>query len=162
MGSTRLPNKVMKDIGGRPMIEALLKRLSRSKEISQIVVATSDDARNLPLVDFVRALAYAALSNLEWITIPTPFRPPFRMAWMWRWCAWHVWNKRYGKAPSSQTWNMSLPTYAIPESFRLPIWHMTRIFLVCAGQWMSNRTWKWYATYLPISPRTSISVGNGY
>lgn len=65
MGSTRLPNKVMKDIGGRPMIEALLKRLSRSKEISQIVVATSDDARNLPLVDFVRALGYACEQGSE-------------------------------------------------------------------------------------------------
>jgi glutamate-1-semialdehyde 2,1-aminomutase len=29
MGSTRLPNKVMKLIGGKPMIEILLSRLSK-------------------------------------------------------------------------------------------------------------------------------------
>jgi len=32
-GSIRLPNKVMKPIGGIPMIELLLKRLNKSKLI---------------------------------------------------------------------------------------------------------------------------------
>ena len=32
MGSTRLPNKVMKPVGGIPMIELLLARLSKAKE----------------------------------------------------------------------------------------------------------------------------------
>lgn len=59
MGSTRLPNKVMKSIAGRPMIEVLLARLSRSTEIDQIVVATSMDSRNLPLVEHVQSLGYA-------------------------------------------------------------------------------------------------------
>jgi glutamate-1-semialdehyde 2,1-aminomutase len=58
MGSTRLPNKVMKPIAGVPMIELLLKRLARSEEIDQIVVATSEDAKNLPLVEHVRKLGY--------------------------------------------------------------------------------------------------------
>jgi len=34
MGSTRLPNKAMKPIGGRPMIELLLERLARSAELN--------------------------------------------------------------------------------------------------------------------------------
>ena len=38
MGSTRLPGKVMKLINGMPVIELLLKRLSTSKEIDQIIV----------------------------------------------------------------------------------------------------------------------------
>ncbi len=59
MGSTRLPNKVMKPINGVPMIELLLNRLSQSKELDQIVVATSIDAKNIPLVEHVRALGYA-------------------------------------------------------------------------------------------------------
>lgn len=59
MGSTRLPNKVMKPIGGIPMIELLLARLSRAKEVDQIVVATSVDNRNRPLADHVRKLGYA-------------------------------------------------------------------------------------------------------
>ena len=56
MGSTRLPNKVMKKIGGVPLIELLLARLSRSNEIHQIVVATSKDTKNDPLVEHVKKL----------------------------------------------------------------------------------------------------------
>ena len=59
VGSTRLPNKVMKAIGGAPMIELLLARLSRSKEIDQIIVATSVDPRNKVLAEHVRRLGYA-------------------------------------------------------------------------------------------------------
>lgn len=59
MGSTRLPNKVMKQIVGKPMIELLLLRLSKSKEIDQIVVATSEDLRNQPLIDCVHMLGYS-------------------------------------------------------------------------------------------------------
>ncbi|MEI8102177.1 MAG: aminotransferase class III-fold pyridoxal phosphate-dependent enzyme [Chlorobium sp.] len=65
MGSTRLPDKVMKPIGGIPMIELLLSRLSKSKEIDQIIVATSMDARNLSLVEHVRKLGYACEQGSE-------------------------------------------------------------------------------------------------
>lgn len=65
MGSTRLPNKVMKAICGRPMIELLLERLARSKELSQIVVATSDDIRNQPLIELVNQLGYACEQGSE-------------------------------------------------------------------------------------------------
>jgi glutamate-1-semialdehyde 2,1-aminomutase len=65
MGSTRLPNKVMKEICGRPMIDVLLERLSRAREISQIVVATSLDERNLPLVQLVTELGYACEQGSE-------------------------------------------------------------------------------------------------
>ncbi|MCE5181769.1 MAG: aminotransferase class III-fold pyridoxal phosphate-dependent enzyme [Anaerolineaceae bacterium] len=65
MGSIRLPNKVMKPIMGIPMIELLLSRLSRAKEVNQIVVATSIDERNQPLVDHVRKLGYACEQGSE-------------------------------------------------------------------------------------------------
>jgi glutamate-1-semialdehyde 2,1-aminomutase len=65
MGSTRLPNKVMKLIGGIPMIELLLSRLSRATLIDQIVVATSVDERNRPLVDHVRKLGYSCEKGSE-------------------------------------------------------------------------------------------------
>lgn len=65
MGSTRLPNKVMKRIQGIPMIQLLLERLARATEIDQIVVATSEDPRNLPLVDCVRALGFACEQGSE-------------------------------------------------------------------------------------------------
>jgi glutamate-1-semialdehyde 2,1-aminomutase len=65
MGSTRLPNKVMKLIGGIPMIELLLERLSKSNELDQIVVATSVDKRNQPLVSHIRKLGYACEQGSE-------------------------------------------------------------------------------------------------
>ena len=65
MGSTRLPNKVMKPIGGIPMIELLLARLARAKEVDQIIVATSVDERNLPLVEHVRKLGYTCEQGSE-------------------------------------------------------------------------------------------------
>jgi glutamate-1-semialdehyde 2,1-aminomutase len=65
MGSTRLPNKVMKPVGGRPMIEVLLARLSRAREIEQIVVATSVDPRNEPMVEHLRSLGYMCEQGSE-------------------------------------------------------------------------------------------------
>jgi glutamate-1-semialdehyde 2,1-aminomutase len=65
MGSTRLPNKVMKLMGGTPMIELLLARLSRAREVDQIVVATSIDARNLPLVAHVQQLGFSCEQGSE-------------------------------------------------------------------------------------------------
>jgi glutamate-1-semialdehyde 2,1-aminomutase len=65
MGSTRLPNKVMKPIGGDPMIEVLLARLARSKEVDEMMVATSVDPRNQPLVDHVNFLGYKCYRGSE-------------------------------------------------------------------------------------------------
>lgn len=65
MGSTRLPNKVMKHIGGVPMIELLLSRLSKATELDEIIVATSDDKRNLPLVNHVQSLGYSCEQGSE-------------------------------------------------------------------------------------------------
>jgi glutamate-1-semialdehyde 2,1-aminomutase len=65
MGSTRLPNKVMKPIGGVPMIELLISRLSKAKEVDQIIVATSIDERNKPLVEHVQKLGYVCEQGSE-------------------------------------------------------------------------------------------------
>ncbi|MBA3696901.1 MAG: aminotransferase class III-fold pyridoxal phosphate-dependent enzyme [Methylotenera sp.] len=65
MGSTRLPNKVMRNINDTPMIAFLLERLSQSKKIDQIILATSNDPRNEPLAEFVRGLGYAVYLGSE-------------------------------------------------------------------------------------------------
>ncbi len=65
MGSTRLPNKVMKPINGVPMIEVLLRRLSRARSVSEIVVATSRDEKNAPLVRHVSSLGYQCYQGSE-------------------------------------------------------------------------------------------------
>jgi glutamate-1-semialdehyde 2,1-aminomutase len=65
MGSTRLPNKVMKLLNGVPMIELLLARLARAKTVDQIVLATSTDAANQPLVTLVRKLGFSVEQGSE-------------------------------------------------------------------------------------------------
>ncbi len=48
MGSTRLPNKVLADLGGKPMLAQVVARVRRARTIDEVVVATStapqDDA----------------------------------------------------------------------------------------------------------------------
>lgn len=65
MGSTRFPNKVMQPILGVPMIELLLGRLAKAQQIDQIVLATTEDPRNLPLVEHVRKLGYPVYRGSE-------------------------------------------------------------------------------------------------
>lgn len=65
MSSTRYPNKVMQPILGIPLIGLLLNRLSKAKRIDQIILATSVDPRNQPLVDYVFKLGYPVFQGSE-------------------------------------------------------------------------------------------------
>jgi glutamate-1-semialdehyde 2,1-aminomutase len=65
MGSTRLPNKVMKTVNGVPLIELLIKRLSKSKYIKNIIVATSIDPKNASLIEHVNSLGYSVFQGSE-------------------------------------------------------------------------------------------------
>jgi glutamate-1-semialdehyde 2,1-aminomutase len=55
----------MKLICGVPMIELLLTRLSRATLIDQIVVATSVDERNRPLISHVQSLGFLCVCGSE-------------------------------------------------------------------------------------------------
>lgn len=50
MASTRLPGKVLKELQGKSVIEHVIERVSRAKLINQVVVATSSNIENLPLI----------------------------------------------------------------------------------------------------------------
>lgn len=65
MGSTRFPNKVMRPICGTPMIGLLLERLATARHVDAIAVATSEDARNDPLADYVRELGFEVYRGSE-------------------------------------------------------------------------------------------------
>jgi len=65
MGSTRFPNKVMKMVGGKPMISLLLERLSKSKKINTIMLATSDNENNIPLIDYIESINYPVFIGSE-------------------------------------------------------------------------------------------------
>ena len=65
LGSTRLPGKVLKHICGKPLIELLLRRLSKSNEIDEIVVATSIASGDDKLQKFVETLGYKCTRGSE-------------------------------------------------------------------------------------------------
>jgi glutamate-1-semialdehyde 2,1-aminomutase len=65
MGSTRFPNKVMRPILGIPMIELLLNRLAQAKQLDRIILATSKDPSNRPLVECVRDLGHEVYQGSE-------------------------------------------------------------------------------------------------
>ncbi len=54
LSSTRLPGKVLLEIEGRPMLSYMLERVTASKRIDQLVVATSTESSDNPIVDFCR------------------------------------------------------------------------------------------------------------
>ena len=64
-GSVRLPQKVLKPILNKPMIELLLARLSRSAELDEIVVATSKEKRDDKLESTVESLGFKCTRGSE-------------------------------------------------------------------------------------------------
>jgi len=60
MNSTRLPEKVLADVNGRPMLQRLLDRIDAVDEIDHVVVATSDNPEDDRLVSWLksRGLSY--------------------------------------------------------------------------------------------------------
>jgi spore coat polysaccharide biosynthesis protein SpsF len=50
MGSTRLPGKVLKDIGGETMLARVVKRTQRATSLSQVVVATTTSLADAAIV----------------------------------------------------------------------------------------------------------------
>jgi len=65
MGSTRLPGKVLKKVNGIPLIEILLYRLSITKKIDKVILATSEKVENDALEDYVKNLGYEVCRGSE-------------------------------------------------------------------------------------------------
>lgn len=55
MGSTRLPGKVLKTIGGKPMLSYQLERLRRVKFAQRVVIATTEQTMDDAIVDFCKS-----------------------------------------------------------------------------------------------------------
>ena len=56
--STRLPRKVLKNLGERTLIEFLIERLKRVKELDQIILATTVNDIDDKLASLVKKLAW--------------------------------------------------------------------------------------------------------
>lgn len=59
MTSTRFPGKVLAPLLGEPMILRQLERVSRSEKIDELIVATSTDPSDDPLVDVLHSAGYS-------------------------------------------------------------------------------------------------------
>ena len=53
MSSSRLPGKVMMEFSGNSLLGHIIERISYSKHLSRIVVATTDNPREVPLIDWL-------------------------------------------------------------------------------------------------------------
>mgnify|MGYP001248979847 FL=1 len=64
-GSSRFPNKVMREINGIPIIELLLKRLTQSKKTQKIVVATTKEKKDDLLFKFIKKIGFDCYRGSE-------------------------------------------------------------------------------------------------
>jgi len=65
MTSTRLPGKVLLPLAGRPMLVRLLERLARVRLADRIVVATTTNATDDPIVDLCTGMGVACFRGSE-------------------------------------------------------------------------------------------------
>lgn len=65
MTSTRLPGKVLKPVLGKPLLAYQLARLKRAKRVDEIVVATTLNAADDPIVDLCRELGVSVYRGDE-------------------------------------------------------------------------------------------------
>lgn len=56
MSSKRLPGKVFKEVNGKPMIYWQIQRILKSKKVSKLVVATSDDRTDDVLAEYLGSI----------------------------------------------------------------------------------------------------------
>jgi spore coat polysaccharide biosynthesis protein SpsF len=63
--STRLPNKVLLPILGRPMLERMIERLKRARTVDGIVIATTDHPSDSAIIDIAERTGIGAFRGSE-------------------------------------------------------------------------------------------------
>ena len=58
MGSSRLPGKVLMELGDTTVLGFLLQRLSKASSIDEIIVATTDLAQDIDIIDALENTVY--------------------------------------------------------------------------------------------------------
>src|SRR5690348_16851373 len=66
MTSTRLPGKVLAEIDGLPMLAIQLRRLRKCKSVDEIVVATTANTADAPIVELARREGAAYFCGSEY------------------------------------------------------------------------------------------------
>ena len=65
MGSTRLPGKVLKKIGGKTLLECLILRVQQAKTLSTLVIATSDRPEDESIARLAKRLGVSCFRGSE-------------------------------------------------------------------------------------------------
>ena len=65
VGSTRLPGKVLKKVNGKTLIEILFHRLSKTKKIDKIILATPKSGENDSLAKMIEKLGHDVFRGAE-------------------------------------------------------------------------------------------------
>lgn len=65
MGSTRLPGKVLMDLGGKPVLARVLERTAAIPGVDMVVVATSTEPRDEPILALAQSAGVAAIAGSE-------------------------------------------------------------------------------------------------
>jgi spore coat polysaccharide biosynthesis protein SpsF len=65
MGSSRLPGKVLQDVGGCPMLGRVVGRLQRSRHINELLVATTERPADDPIVQFCNSHSVGVFRGQE-------------------------------------------------------------------------------------------------
>jgi spore coat polysaccharide biosynthesis protein SpsF len=65
MTSTRLPRKVSLEIGGKPALEYMINRVKQSKLVDDIVVATTVNDSDEPIIDLCNKIGYKYFISLN-------------------------------------------------------------------------------------------------
>ena len=64
-GSSRLPGKILMEIGGKPVLQWVIERVQRSKYVDEVIVVTSVDKQNLPVLRLCADLGVRVFAGAE-------------------------------------------------------------------------------------------------
>jgi spore coat polysaccharide biosynthesis protein SpsF len=65
MGSVRLPNKVLAEIAGRPMLWHIVQRLRFAERVDRVVIATAEGEANQPICAFAEEYRIPCFAGSE-------------------------------------------------------------------------------------------------
>jgi spore coat polysaccharide biosynthesis protein SpsF len=65
MGSSRLPGKVMLPFGEEPALGLLLKRVSSAEKLDEVIVATTEEKGDLPIIRFCERIGVKSFRGSE-------------------------------------------------------------------------------------------------
>ncbi len=74
MASSRLPEKVLLDIAGQPMIVRVVERVKRSNSVDRVVIATTTDPADDPIKDLCKEYGFTCYRGSQFNVLDRYFR----------------------------------------------------------------------------------------